>query len=87
MWKDYAAPGGTFRENLRREPGKPRAPATHPSAAFRYNALKEQGLTDEKGDVYISRKPAAPVEVPTAEVEGLSISENKTQPQSVAATA
>lgn len=80
MWKDYAVPGGTFRENLRREPGKPLAPSTHPAAAFRYSALKENGFTDENGDVYIDRKPKEnvipdPVEIPTTGLNSLSIGE------------
>jgi len=32
-WKDYPAPEGTFRENLR--------DSTHPSAQFKWNTLKE----------------------------------------------
>jgi hypothetical protein len=54
MWKDYAVPGGTFRENLRREPGVKRAPATHPAAKFRYNVLKKK-YGDDNGDIHIDR--------------------------------
>jgi hypothetical protein len=54
MWKDYAVPGGTFRENLRREPGVKRAPSTHPAAKFRYDVLKEK-YGDENGDIHIDR--------------------------------
>jgi hypothetical protein len=57
MWKDYAVPGGTFRENLRREPGVKRAPSTHPAAKFRYDVLKEK-YGDENGDIHIDRKGA-----------------------------
>jgi hypothetical protein len=56
MWQDYAVPGGTFRENLRREPGTKHAPSSHPSAAFRYDALKEK-YADENGDIFIDRNP------------------------------
>lgn len=52
MWKGYAVPGGTFRENLRREPGTKRSVSTHPSAKFRYNVLKEK-YGDENGDIHI----------------------------------
>ena len=55
MWKDYAVPGGTFRENLRREPGVKRAPLTHPAAQFRYDVL-EKKYGDENGDIHIDRK-------------------------------
>ena len=55
MWKDYAVPGGTFRENLRREPGVKRAPLTHPAAQYRYDVLKEK-YGDENGDIRIDRK-------------------------------
>jgi hypothetical protein len=54
MWKDYAVPGGTFRENLRREPGAKHAPSTHPAAKFRYDVLKEK-YGDENGDIHIDR--------------------------------
>ena len=54
MWKDYAVPGGTFRENLRREPGAKRAPESHPSQSYRYDVLKEK-FGDENGDIFIDR--------------------------------
>jgi hypothetical protein len=54
MWRDYAVPGGTFRENLRREPGVKRPPTTHPAAKFRYDVLKEK-YGDENGDIHIDR--------------------------------
>ena len=60
MWKDYAAPGGTFRENLRREPGVKRALSTHPAAKYRYEAIKEK-YGDAEGDIHIDR--TVPVEV------------------------
>jgi hypothetical protein len=69
MWKDYAVPGGTFRENLRREPGVKRAPLTHPAAHFRYDMLKKKH-GDENGDIHIDRK----VEDELAEkVNGVSV--------------
>jgi hypothetical protein len=55
MWKDYAVPGGAFRENLRREPGVKRTPSTHPAAKFRYDVLKEK-YGDENGDIHIYPK-------------------------------
>jgi hypothetical protein len=54
MWKDYAVPGGTFRENLRREKDVKTLPTNHPGARFRYEELKKD--VDEFGDVTISRK-------------------------------
>jgi len=54
MWRDYAVPGGTFRENLRREPGVKRAPSTHPAAKFSYVVLKEK-YGDGNGDIHIDR--------------------------------
>lgn len=55
MWKDYAVPGGTFRENLRRTPGDKCLPPNHPGAQFRYDVLKEK-YADERGDIVIDRK-------------------------------
>jgi hypothetical protein len=57
MWNDYAVPGGTFRENLRREPGKKCLPSNHRGAQFRYDVLKEK-YSDENGDIVIDRKKA-----------------------------
>lgn len=54
MWNDYAVPGGTFRENLRRELGAKTLPKNHPGAQFRYDVLK--GDADEFGDITITRK-------------------------------
>jgi hypothetical protein len=56
MWKDYAVPGGTFRENLRGEKDVKTLPANHPGARFRYEELKERIGVDEFGDITISRK-------------------------------
>jgi hypothetical protein len=55
MWKDYAVPGGTFRENLRHKPGDKDLPPNHHAAQFRYDVLKEK-YTDENGDIVIDRK-------------------------------
>jgi hypothetical protein len=61
MWKDYAVPGGTFRENLLREPGQKTLPAHHPGAQFRYENLKKQpGVLDAEGDIFINRRDPAP---------------------------
>ncbi|KAK7955639.1 Nitrilotriacetate monooxygenase component A/pristinamycin IIA synthase subunit A [Apiospora aurea] len=38
FWDDYAVPGGTYRENLYREPGLKRSPPDHLSAKFRWQA-------------------------------------------------
>jgi hypothetical protein len=54
MWKDYAAPGGTFRENMRRAPGEKMLPKTHPGAQFTYDILKEK-YADEEGDIVIDK--------------------------------
>lgn len=69
MWTDYIAPGGTFRENLHRRPGKPLLPEEHPAAQFRYNKLKK--FADQNGDVTIdvTKKTEEPREVP--EVAGI----------------
>jgi hypothetical protein len=55
MWKDYAVPGGTFRENVRRKAGEQLLPSTHPAAKFRYDVLKNGGNIDEDGHVVIDR--------------------------------
>jgi hypothetical protein len=55
MWKDYAVPGGTFRENLRRTPGDTKLPSNHPGAQYRYEVLKEK-YADEKGNIVIDKK-------------------------------
>jgi hypothetical protein len=55
MWKDYAAPGGTFRENLYRTPGQKILPSTHTGAQFRYDVLKEK-YADENGHIVINKK-------------------------------
>lgn len=62
MWKDYAVPGGTFRENLLREPGASMMPEGHPAHQFTYENLKKQkGVVDEKGDINIKKtEPVAP---------------------------
>jgi hypothetical protein len=54
MWNDYAVPGGTMRENMRREPGTKILPSNHPGAQFRYEVLKEK-YADERGDIVIDR--------------------------------
>jgi hypothetical protein len=56
MWKDYAVPGGTFRENLRREKDVKILPTNHPGARFRYEELKERLGADEFGDITITSK-------------------------------
>jgi hypothetical protein len=58
MWKDYAVPGGTFRENLRRKAGDKTLGSNHAAAQFRYSALKGK-YTDKNGDVVIDRKKEA----------------------------
>lgn len=39
-WNDYAAPGGTARENLQCLPGKPFLPETHPAKKIILNGKK-----------------------------------------------
>jgi hypothetical protein len=58
MWKDYAVPGGTFRENLRRKAGDKQLPDNHIASTFRYSALKER-YGDEDGHIVIDRKKEA----------------------------
>ena len=48
-------PGGTFRENLRREKDVKTLPSNHPGARFRYNELKERFGSDKYGDITIKR--------------------------------
>lgn len=49
-------PGGTYRENMLREPGQSKVPDGHPAAKFRYAALKEK-YGQENGDILIDRRP------------------------------
>lgn len=44
IWDDYAVPGGTFRENLYREPGQTGLRPDHPGYQFKYDvkAKKEE---------------------------------------------
>lgn len=55
MWNNYAAPGGTVRENLHRTPGEKRLPSSHPGAQFRYDVLKEK-YSDENGHIVIDKR-------------------------------
>jgi hypothetical protein len=77
MWKDYAVPGGTFRENMHRRPGEPLLPAVHPAAQFRYDTLKANGNTDEHGHVLIDRRTL--VEKVVNGVDGLKLDESKVE--------
>lgn len=43
-WKDYAAPGGTARENIQNAPGQPQLPESHPGRKIKLNA-KRAGVT------------------------------------------
>jgi hypothetical protein len=54
MQKDYAVPDGTFRENLRRQPGQSLLPSNHHAARYRYAELKEK-YADENGHIVIDR--------------------------------
>lgn len=68
MWKDYAVPGGTFRENLLGIPGQKILPADHPGAQFRYENLKKQpGVLDAEGDIIINRRDSEPKAEPAPE--------------------
>jgi hypothetical protein len=55
MWNDYAVPGGTFRENLRRKAGDKNLSSNHHATKFRYNALKEK-YANNNGDIVIDKK-------------------------------
>ena len=47
MWRDYAAPGVTFRENLHRTPGKPYLRDDHPESKTNGIAvLVKEGLDE-----------------------------------------
>jgi len=54
MQKEYAVPGGTFRENLRRQPGQRLLPSNHHAAKYRYAELKKQ-YADKDGHIVIDR--------------------------------
>jgi hypothetical protein len=83
MWKDYAVPGGTFRENLLGEPGQKTSPPDHPSRQFTYENLKKlPGVVDEKGDIHINRRETASeakadvksaMVMPVKELENISV--------------
>jgi hypothetical protein len=61
MWKDYAVPGGTFRENLLHKPGQKVQPDDSFAAKWRYENLKKQGgMLDENGDIVVDRRETAP---------------------------
>jgi hypothetical protein len=67
-----AVPGGTFRENLLREPGQKTMTVDHPGHQFIYENLKKQeGVIDANGDIHINRRdtPEKMEEVKTAVVE------------------
>jgi hypothetical protein len=81
MWDDYAVPGGSFRENLLREPGASLMPEGHPAVQFRYENLKKQkGILDEKGDINIKRsvliKPKVDANITVGELEEGKFEEN-----------
>lgn len=38
-WQDYAAPGGTLRENMQNKPGQPLAAQDHPAAKLRWDKV------------------------------------------------
>ena len=40
-WSDYAAPGGTARENISNKPGEPLLAPEHPGAKLRWNAPQQ----------------------------------------------
>lgn len=63
MWEDYSVPGGTFRENMRREPGQKHLVPSHPGAQFKYNILKEK-YADEEGDIVIDKTVKVNGDVP-----------------------
>jgi hypothetical protein len=46
-WKDYAFPGGTFRENMQVKPGEPLLPDDHPDAKLRWNGKKPESSVEE----------------------------------------
>ncbi|RDW61482.1 dimethyl-sulfide monooxygenase-1 [Coleophoma crateriformis] len=57
MWKDYAVPGGTLRENLHERPGMPYMPEEHTAAKYQYEKLKGWAEIDGHGDVTIDKRP------------------------------
>jgi len=54
MWDDYAAPGGTYRENMLRIPGQTATTEGHRSKAFTFEALRDN--LDEDGVITINRQ-------------------------------
>jgi hypothetical protein len=56
MWNDYAAPGGTYRENMLRTPGQKSATEGHASRDFTYQNLKK--YMDADGTIVIDREDA-----------------------------
>lgn len=63
MWKDYAVPGGTYRENMYVKPGKSFPAQSHPASRFHYSELlKTNG--DGKGGILIDR--TVKIDVPVA---------------------
>jgi len=54
MWDDYAAPGGTYRENMLRMPGQTATTEGHRSRAFTFEALQDN--LDEDGVITINRQ-------------------------------
>jgi len=52
----FRGSGGTFRENLLREPEEKPVPATHAAARLKYDELKNKpGVENETGDIWIKK--------------------------------
>lgn len=81
MWDDYAAPGGTYRENMLRKPGQTYATEGHASRDFTYQNLRK--YMDEEGTIVIDRedsaaaveKEAVPVHVEVKEAVPVKVEE------------
>lgn len=73
MWKDYAVPGGTYRENMLRLPGQPYTTKGHASRDFTFENLKQ--FMDEDGEITINREDPPVAASPEKVDEAVSLTE------------
>ena len=74
-WDDYAAPGGTARENLHAAPGYTQLAADHPGAAFKWSKASAEAQAEN------------PVEVEKAETAAVEIKSTGAEPATVTVAA
>ena len=74
-WSDYAAPGGTARENISSKPGEPLLAKAHPGAKVRWNAPQPgvPGAATTAEDVKIEQIKGADVPVATVATTEVSV--------------